>query len=68
MPHVWNADRAEAAKELVLKHRVNVVILDDGFQHRRLHRTIDFVLVDALNAFGYGYLLPRGSCASRQAL
>ena len=34
--------------------------MDDGFQHRRLHRDLDVVLIDATNPFGYGYLLPRG--------
>ena len=58
--HVWNADRAQAGKALVKEHHCNVVILDDGFQHRRLHRTLDFLLIDALNPFGFGYMLPRG--------
>jgi len=60
VPHVWDADRAKAAGRLVKEHGCSVVILDDGFQHRRLHRTLDIVLVDALNPFGYGYLMPRG--------
>jgi tetraacyldisaccharide 4'-kinase len=34
--------------------------MDDGFQHRRLHRDLDIVLIDATNPFGFGYLLPRG--------
>ncbi len=37
-----------------------VLLLDDGFQHRRLHRHLDLVLVDATNPFGHGALLPRG--------
>ncbi|HUG89945.1 MAG TPA: tetraacyldisaccharide 4'-kinase, partial [Planctomycetaceae bacterium] len=36
------------------------LILDDGFQHRRLARDLDIVLIDCLNPWGYGYLLPRG--------
>ncbi len=35
-------------------------VLDDGFQHRKLHRDFDLVLVDALNPFGFGRILPRG--------
>jgi tetraacyldisaccharide 4'-kinase len=38
----------------------NVFILDDGFQHARLKRDLDIVAIDATNAFGNGYLLPRG--------
>jgi tetraacyldisaccharide 4'-kinase len=39
---------------------VQAFILDDGFQHRRLHRDFDLVLIDATNPFGFGRLLPRG--------
>lgn len=39
---------------------VDVLILDDGFQHRSLDRAIDIVLLDAENPFGNGYMLPRG--------
>jgi tetraacyldisaccharide 4'-kinase len=35
-------------------------VLDDGFQHRRLARDLDLVLIDALEPFGLGRLLPRG--------
>jgi tetraacyldisaccharide 4'-kinase len=35
-------------------------VLDDGFQHRRLWRDLDIVLLDATRPFGFGHLLPRG--------
>lgn len=41
------------------QHR-GVVILDDGFQHRRLARDLDIVLVDATRPFGFDQLIPRG--------
>jgi tetraacyldisaccharide 4'-kinase len=34
--------------------------LDDAFQHRRIARDLDIVLLDALEPFGYEHLLPRG--------
>jgi tetraacyldisaccharide 4'-kinase len=37
-----------------------IMILDDGFQHRRLHRDLDIVLIDATLPFGFDRLLPRG--------
>ncbi|MDJ0786105.1 MAG: tetraacyldisaccharide 4'-kinase [Myxococcota bacterium] len=37
-----------------------VLILDDGFQHHRLARDLDIVLVDASAGFGNGWVLPRG--------
>jgi tetraacyldisaccharide 4'-kinase len=38
----------------------DVVILDDGFQHRRLARDLDIVLLDASNPFDNGRVLPAG--------
>ncbi len=38
----------------------DVVVLDDGFQHRRLLRDIDIVVLDARAPFDEGHLLPRG--------
>ena len=56
---IQNPDRVAAAQGLD-PSQTSVIILDDGFQHRRLHRDLDIVLIDALNPFGYGALLPRG--------
>ena len=60
VPHEQNPDRAAAADSLTVKDGVDAIVMDDGFQHRRLHRDLDIVLIDATNPFGYGYLLPRG--------
>ena len=51
VPHVQRADRIAGAVEL-LEHGVDVVLLDDGFQHRRLARDLDLVLVDATRPWG----------------
>jgi tetraacyldisaccharide 4'-kinase len=53
------ADRFARGSELVA-HGINYLILDDGFQHRRLSRDVDIVLIDATNPFGGGHLLPAG--------
>jgi tetraacyldisaccharide 4'-kinase len=60
VPHVQNPDRVVGAQTAVREHGADVLILDDGFQHRRLARELDIVLIDCLNPWGYGYLLPRG--------
>ena len=60
VPHVQQQDRVTAARRLVGEHRCDALILDDGFQHRRLHRDLDIVLIDALQPWGYGHVLPRG--------
>ena len=59
-PHLQNRDRVLAARRLIEQHNCDCVILDDGFQHRRLHRDLNLVLIDAVNPFGYNHLLPRG--------
>lgn len=38
-----------------------VAILDDGYQHWQLRRDLDILLIDAVNVFGNGYMLPRGT-------
>jgi tetraacyldisaccharide 4'-kinase len=60
MPHLQNPDRIAAAGEALTANPKQVLILDDAFQHRRLARDLDIVLLDALAPFGYEHLLPRG--------
>jgi hypothetical protein len=52
VPHVLDADRARGARKL-LASRVDGVLLDDGFQHRRLRRRSRLVLVDATRPWGF---------------
>ncbi len=59
-PHVQGQDRIQAALEVSRAEGCTVIIADDAFQHRRLERDLDIVLVDALNPWGHGALLPRG--------
>jgi tetraacyldisaccharide 4'-kinase len=54
------ADRWRVGQLLEREFGVDVVLLDDGFQHVRLDRRLDIVLVDALDPFGGGYPLPLG--------
>jgi tetraacyldisaccharide 4'-kinase len=58
--HLQNPDRVAAATAALAANSSQVLILDDAFQHRRLARDLDIVLLDALAPFGYGHLLPRG--------
>jgi tetraacyldisaccharide 4'-kinase len=57
---IVNADRAWAARKAVAEFGANVLVMDDGFQHRRLRRDLDIVAIDATCPFGYGRLLPAG--------
>ena len=60
VPHAQDPDRVAAANSLTSSKCVDAIVMDDGFQHRRLQRDLDIVLIDATNPFGYGNLLPRG--------
>ncbi len=60
VPHLQNPDRVEAATAAIGEFNSQLILLDDAFQHRRIHRDLNLVLIDALEPFGYGHLLPRG--------
>jgi tetraacyldisaccharide 4'-kinase len=57
---VSDRDRVAAARWALEKLGSEVFVLDDGFQHLRVRRTLDIVTVDATNPFGGGRLLPQG--------
>jgi len=54
-----SADRFARGSEFA-KQGFDWFILDDGFQHRRLARDLDILLIDSSNPFGWGRLLPSG--------
>ncbi len=60
VPHLQNPDRVALARVAVLELETELIVLDDGFQHRRLRRDLDVVLLDALEPFGLSRLFPRG--------
>jgi tetraacyldisaccharide 4'-kinase len=61
VPHLQNPDRWESASQAVQQFGAQALVLDDGFQHRRLARDLDVVLLDASEPFGFERLLPRGT-------
>jgi tetraacyldisaccharide 4'-kinase len=60
VPHLQGPDRAALARAAFEELESEVLVLDDAFQHRRLARDLDIVLVDATDPWGQGYLFPRG--------
>lgn len=60
VPHLLNADRVAAARVAVEELDCQLILLDDGFQHRRLRRDLDVVLLDALDPWSGGHVFPRG--------
>ena len=59
--HWQNPDRVAAARVAIGEFGTEVIILDDAFQHRRIARDLDLVLIDALEPFGFGHVFPRGT-------
>ena len=60
VPHLQGPDRVELARIAVEELEAELVLLDDGFQHRRLHRDLNIALIDATCPWGHGWVLPRG--------
>jgi tetraacyldisaccharide 4'-kinase len=58
---VVGADRYEAGVAAEKNQLGNIFILDDGFQHRRLHRDVDIVTIDPVEWAAGEALLPSGT-------
>ena len=54
------ADRAGVGRLIEERFAPQVFLLDDGFQHGRLARSLDIVVLDALDPFGGGAPIPLG--------
>ena len=54
------ADRYAVGRAVEQQLRPDVFLLDDGFQHARLHRDLDIVVLDGLDPFGGGFVFPAG--------
>ena len=61
IPVLAGRDRVKSGEKAINDFGVDCVVLDDGFQHLRLKRDLDVVVIDALNPFGGENLIPRGS-------
>lgn len=57
---ITSKNRYKACKYAIEKFGVTRIILDDGFQHRKLHRNLDVILIDSEMGFGNENLLPAG--------
>ncbi len=61
VPHLQGRDRVALAATAVDELESEILVLDDGFQHRRLARDLDVVLIDATRPLCDEYLFPRGT-------
>ena len=60
VPVVVGRNRFAAGMLAISKFQPDVIVLDDAFQHLKLKRDIDLVLLDHMRPFGNSHLLPRG--------
>ncbi len=61
VPHLQNPDRVAAARTAIEQRGARLILLDDAFQHRRIARDLEIVLLDASAPFGTGSLFPGGT-------
>jgi tetraacyldisaccharide 4'-kinase len=64
IPSVWmgiSKDRFFAGSAISKQQKRAVFILDDGFQHRKLHRDLDIVLIDRSQPLQTNRVFPRGT-------
>ncbi|MGH7230979.1 MAG: tetraacyldisaccharide 4'-kinase, partial [Nitrospiraceae bacterium] len=54
------ADRSRVGRWMLNQFPLDYLVLDDGFQHRAVHRDVDVLLVDASDPHGLRALLPAG--------
>ena len=60
VPVIVGKDRYSAGRLALNRFDPEVIVLDDAFQHAKLARDIDLVLLDYNKPLGNGHLLPRG--------
>jgi tetraacyldisaccharide 4'-kinase len=57
---IVDSDRVRGAEKAMTQSGANILVLDDGFQHRRLKRDLDIIAIDATCPFGFDRMLPAG--------
>jgi tetraacyldisaccharide 4'-kinase len=60
IPVMIGRNRFDVGMRAIRDFSADVIVLDDAFQHRQLHRDVELALIDDKTFFGNGHLLPRG--------
>ncbi|MBN2104444.1 tetraacyldisaccharide 4'-kinase [bacterium] len=66
IPVIVGSNRYGAVCQIIQQFHPDIVVLDDAFQHRRIHRDIDIVTIDASMPFGNHRVLPAGPLRERK--
>ena len=59
-PTICNSNRVSAAKFAIEEFDPEFIVLDDAFQHRKIRKDLDIVLIDERRFLGNKFLLPLG--------
>lgn len=59
-PVVVDANRVQAAEQLISEFECDVILSDDGLQHYKLSRQFEICVVDGARGVGNGFCLPAG--------
>jgi tetraacyldisaccharide 4'-kinase len=57
---ITGSDRYRAGQKALERFQPDIILLDDGYQHLRLERDLNILLLDARRPFGNGWTLPAG--------
>ncbi len=57
---IWVGSKRKQSAKLAEKAGASCILLDDGFQHWAINKDIDIVLIDKIQVFGNGFMLPAG--------
>lgn len=60
VPVLVGPERVQSGRIAIEQFNPDLLIMDDGFQHRRLARDLNVVIIDATLPFGNGWILPAG--------
>ncbi|MGB8656680.1 MAG: tetraacyldisaccharide 4'-kinase [Candidatus Zixiibacteriota bacterium] len=60
VPVIVSKHRVKSGRHAIEQYGIEILILDDGFQHLKLHRDLNIVVIDSTNPFDTGRLLPAG--------
>ena len=61
VPVLAGKNRVKNGERAIRDYDVDCLVLDDGFQHLKLKRDLDIVVIDSLNPFGGENLIPSGN-------
>lgn len=65
VPVVVGVDRVAAVNYLLENNLCDIVLSDDGLQHYRMQRDLEFAVIDSNRKFGNGFCLPAGPLRER---